>query len=271
MKQFGRQIKLYLGNEKQSIEVSQLRITFKITKTITSNPNPGKISVYNLNESRRNAIKDFNRVMLLAGYAELGVIYSGDIVKSTVERKDTDSITVIECGDGAKDITYAYVNKTLSAGASDRAIVNAALEDMPSVSGGIIDIPNVRVLPRAKVITGNARDVLGGIAKNNNADWSVQDGAFLMLPKNKALEPNEGYVLSKDTGMIKAPEVTNNGLSVTCLLNPSLKIGSLIRIESIMKHFNGDYKITELTHSGDYLSELWHSQIICVGGEFQKA
>ena len=271
MRQFGRQIRLYLGNARESIECSQLRIAFEISKTITSEPNPAKIRVYNLNESHRNAIrsKEFNRVVLWAGYAEMRVIFSGDIIKSNITRDGLDIVTEMECGDGANDITFASVNKTITAGADDAAIVRETLRDMNGVSGGVADIPNKRALPRAKVLVGNARDVLSRVSRNNDADWSVQDGALLMLPKNKALE-SDGFVLSKDTGMIGAPEETNDGLKVACLLNPALRIGSLIRIESILKHFNGDYKITELTHSGDYLSDQWQSNIVCVGGEFQK-
>ena len=271
MRQFGRQIRLYLGNARESIECSQLRIAFEISKTITSEPNPAKIRVYNLNESHRNAIrgKEFNRVVLWAGYAEMRVIFSGDIIKSNITRDGLDIVTEMECGDGANDITFASVNKTITAGADDAVIVRETLRDMGGVSGGVADIPNKRALPRAKVLVGNARDVLSRVSRNNDADWSVQDGALLMLPKNKALE-SDGFVLSKDTGMIGAPEETNDGLKVACLLNPALRIGSLIRIESILKHFNGDYKITELTHSGDYLSDQWQSNIVCVGGEFQK-
>ena len=272
MKQYGRQIKLYLGNASQSIECGQLRITFDITKTITENPNPAQIRIFNLNESNRNAIrsKHFDKVELHVGYAELRVIYSGDIVKSRIVRENQDIVTELECGDGANDITYASVNRTVAAGASDTAIVNETLKSMGRVSGGITEIPNQRVLPRAKVLSGNSRDYLSGVARNNNADWSVQDGSILMLPKDSALAVGDGFVLSKDTGMIGAPEETESGLKVTCLLNPDLRIGSLIRIESIFKHFNGDYKITELSHTGDYLSDQWYSNIVCVGGEFQK-
>ena len=272
MKQFGRQIKLFIGNEKESIECSQLRISFDISKTITSEPNPAKISIYNLNESHRNAIrgKQYNKAILHVGYEELRVIYAGDIIKSNITRNGLDIVTVMECGDGAQDITYARVNKTIQSGANDSSILKETLASMSGVSGGIADIPSERILPRGKVIVGNARDVCSKIARNNNADWSVQDGAFLMLPKDKVLGSDEGFFISKDTGMIGSPEETNDGLKLTCLLNPALRIGSLIRVESILKHFNGDYKITELSHTGDYLSDQWHSQIICIGGEFQK-
>jgi hypothetical protein len=272
VKQFGRQIRLYVGNGKTGFECSQLRISFEVTKTIGSEPNPAKIRVYNLNESKRNAIrnKEYNKVILWVGYSEMRVIYAGDIVKGNIRRDGLDIITEMECGDGANAIIYARVSKTLSAGASDTAIVNETLRDMDGISTGVSDIPNARILPRGKALVGNARDILSQVARNNKADWSVQDGSLLMLPKDKALEADEGFILSKDTGMIGSPEETGDGLKVTCLLNPALRIGSMVRVESILKHFNGDYKITELSHSGDYMADNWSTQITCIGGQFRK-
>lgn len=272
MKQFGRQIKLYLGNQYESIEVGQLRIRFEICKTITAEPNPAKIGIFNLNESNRNSIltKYYNKAVLSVGYEDMRVIYAGDIVQSEVFKKGGDTIVELECGDGAKDITFARVNTTLAAGANDSTILNESLKTMTGTNQGIIALPNSRTLPRGRVLVGNARDILDKIAINNDANWSVQDGTLVMLPADNVLADNEGYVLSKDTGMIGSPERTNNGLKITCLLNPNLKIGGLVRVESILKQFNGDYKITELTHKGDYLSDEWHTEIICIGGEFQK-
>lgn len=39
--------------------------------------------------------------------------------------------------------------------------------------------------------------------------------------------------------------ITFDGLKVTCLLNPAMYIGDLVRIKSIISSFNRDYKITK--------------------------
>ncbi len=69
MKQFGRQLRLILGNAQESLTVDALRVTFEISKTLSSEPNPATISVYNLNASHRNALASgqFNRVSLAVG------------------------------------------------------------------------------------------------------------------------------------------------------------------------------------------------------------
>ncbi|MEK9497051.1 hypothetical protein V2H77_11410 [Photorhabdus sp. P32] len=271
MKQFGRQLKLNIGNEKESIEITNLRVAFEVSKTITSEPNPATIRVYNLNQSHRNLItsKTYNKISLAIGYEELRVIYTGDIIEVVTLRDDLDFIIELTCGDGYEAYTGALVNKTLKAGATDADILAEATKSMKA-GNGVIDLPKDRALPRGKVLTGNARDVMHKIARNNGADWSVQDGNMVVLPKNKVLADNEGFVLSQETGMIGSPEKTDDGLQITCLCNPALRIGGLIRIRSIIPEYNGDYKITELEHSGDFMSDDWNTLITCTGGKYQK-
>ncbi|WP_243466096.1 baseplate hub protein [Sodalis glossinidius] len=87
-----------------------------------------------------------------------------------------------------------------------------------------------------------------------------------MLLRNRVLADHEGFVLSQETGMVGSPEKTDSGLKITCLLNPTLRIGALVRVRSILPSFDGDYKITELTHTGD----SWFTTLLCLGGAFQK-
>lgn len=272
MKQFGRQLRLRLGNAQESIEITQLRVTFEVSKTLRAEPNPAKISVYNLNMSHINALvaKQYDRVSLAVGYEDLRVIYVGDIVDIEVVRSDLDFIVKMECGDGFVDYSQAMVNTTLVAGASDKDVLDKVAESMRRTQKGVVSLPKERILPRGKVLTGNAREALNKIGKNHDADWSIQDGNLTVLPKSKVLADHEGFVLSQETGLIGSPEKTDSGLKVSCLLNPSLRIGGLLRVQSILPGVSGDYKINELTHTGDLLGDQWLTVAICVGGKYQK-
>lgn len=271
MKQFGRQYKLTLGNEYESIVINNLRIRFEIIKSLSSAPNPATIHIYNLNESHRNAIasKQFNKAILSVGYENIRDIYMGDIIEPRTIREDLDFITEVLCGDGWTAYTRSVISNTLRAGATDADILKAAQSTMLGIDSGVVELPKDRVLPRSKVMMGNSRDVLTKIAKNNNADWSVQDGRLIILPKDKVLADNEGFVISQSTGMIGTPEKTDDGLKVTCSLNPAMRIGGLVSIESIINEYSGGYKIAELTHSGDVMESTWHTTITCVGGQYR--
>lgn len=271
MKQFGRQFRLEIGNTTTGIAIDALRVAFELTKSIDAKPNPGKIDVWNLSRqsSARILSGEFDLVKLWAGYETLRVVYAGDIVKKVVKRDGLDFITSLECGDGHVDYQNSLIMTTLASGSTEQDAYNAAAKAMKNTKPGAFDLPLQRTLPRARVLAGNARDVLGRVALNNNADWSVQDGELIMVPADKVL-PDEAVLLSQDTGMIGSPEATDNGLELSCLCNPALKIGGLVRVQSILEFFNGDYKIVHLQHKGDAIGGDWLTQLTVIGGKFQK-
>ena len=271
MKQFGRRWKLDISNDQETLSIEQLRVAFEIDKTINEKPNPAKIQIWNLNRDHINQLlsQDYKKVALSVGYGELRQIYVGDITKTRIQREGLDFVLTLECSDGHQAYTQSIAKTTLKAGATDKQIVEELQKTMPKVQTGAIDIPNQRKLPRGRVLNGNSRDILTKIARNNNADWSIQDGALIFLPKDKVLN-DDAVLISQDTGMINAPEQTDEGLELTCLLNPALQIGGLVKVESIIDYFNGEYKIVKLAHSGAGIGGDWHSKLTVVGGKFQK-
>ena len=271
MKQFGRRWKLDISNDQETLSIEQLRVAFEIDKTINEKPNPAKIQIWNLNRDHINQLlsQDYKKVALSVGYGELRQIYVGDITKTRIQREGLDFVLTLECSDGHQAYTQSRAKTTLKAGATDKQIVEELQKTMPKVQTGAIDIPNQRKLPRGRVLNGNSRDILTKIARNNNADWSIQDGALIFLPKDKVLN-DDAVLISQDTGMINAPEQTDEGLELTCLLNPALQIGGLVKVESIIDYFNGEYKIVKLAPSGDGIGGDWHSKLTVVGGKFQK-
>ena len=271
MKQFGRQWKLDISNEQETLSITQLRVAFEIDKTINEKPNPAKIQVWNLNRNHINKLlsQDYKKAALSVGYNELRQIYSGDITKVRIQRDGLDFVLTLECSDGHVANTQSRAKTTLKAGATDKQIVEEIQKTMPKVQAGAIDIPNKRQLPRGRVLNGDSREILNRVARNNMADWSIQDGSLVFLPKDKVLS-DDAVLISQDTGMINAPEQTDDGLEITCLLNPALQIGGLIKLESIIEYFNGEYKVVKLAHSGDGMGGDWHSKMTVVGGKFQK-
>ncbi|KAL1028863.1 hypothetical protein CH568_007315 [Haemophilus influenzae] len=271
MKQFGRRWKLDISNDQETLSIEQLRVAFEIDKTINEKPNPAKIQVWNLNRDHINQLlsQDYKKVALSVGYGELRQIYAGDITKTRIQREGLDFVLTLECSDGHQAYTQSRAKTTLKAGATDKQIVEELQKTMPKVQTGAIDIPNQRKLPRGRVLNGNSRDILTKIARNNKADWSIQDGSLIFLPKDKVLS-DDAVLISQDTGMINAPEQTDEGLELTCLLNPALQIGGLVKVESIIEYFNGEYKIVKLAHSGDGIGGDWHSKMTVVGANSRK-
>jgi len=270
MRQFGRQFQLDIIGKSDTLVINNLRISFDIDKTINEKPNPATIRVWNLNRSHLNQILSgaFDKVALSVGYQTLTQIYSGDITKARVQRHDLDFILTLECADGFRAYTQARITSTLKSGSNDDQILTELSKTLPNVSLGTVEVTNKRKLPRGKVMNGDTRELLNRLARNSGADWSIQDGELVFLPKNKVLKA-EAILISQETGMVNAPEHTDDGLELQCLLNPQLAIGGLVEVKSILDYFNGQYKVVKLLHSGDAMEGDWLSKMTVVGGQFQ--
>lgn len=271
MRQFGRQFQLDIIGKSDTLVINNLRISFDIDKTINEKPNPATIRVWNLNRSHLNQILSgaFDKVALSVGYQTLTQIYSGDITKASVQRHDLDFILTLECADGFRAYTQARITSTLKSGSNDEQILTELSKTLPNVNLGTVEVTNKRQLPRGKVMNGDTRELLNRLARNSGADWSIQDGELVFLPKNKVLKA-EAILISQETGMVNAPEHTDDGLELQCLLNPQLAIGGLVEVKSILDYFNGQYKVVKLLHSGDAMEGDWLSKMTVVGGQFQS-
>lgn len=271
MTQYIRRYLLQVGNKTEGIEIDALKVTFEIEKTIDNKPNPGKIVIWNLSKENQNRILsgEYHLVKLHAGYDTLRLIYAGDIVKKKIRREGLDMLMELECGDGHTDYRKASIAVTIAAGATDADIIKTAAGTMTNTRPGTVDKMPPRALPRAKVLVGNTREVLNKVTKNADADWSIQDGELMVLRPDSILA-GEAILLSEETGMIGSPDDTDNGLGMSCLLNPALRIGGLVRVESMITSYNGDYKITHIQHSGDSHGGSWISKLTVVGGTFQE-
>lgn len=274
MQQFGRAIQLVIGSSTESIVIDGgLTISFDLTKTITSEPNEATISIVNLNQSTRNLITDkkYNRILLNAGYGDdMRTLFVGYIDELENRKDSTDITTTMTCSDGSKDYREARTAVTVKKGQSDKEIVKEVLKDMPNTETGIQEYKKSTKLPRGKTLVGNSRDILKTVAKNQDANWSIQDGKLLILPKTSALANNEGFLIQEGTGMLGSPQKTSDGLEVRCLLNNVMRVGQLCRVASRIKEYSGDFKITKIQMKGSNKGGDFTNILTLVNGQFNE-
>lgn len=55
-------------------------------------------------------------------------------------------------------------------------------------------------------------------------------------------------LLNKESGMIGYPTLTNEGVEIRSLYNPSYRLGGLVKVESIVPKASGVWRIIKLTH-----------------------
>ncbi|GHV35139.1 hypothetical protein FACS1894187_07210 [Synergistales bacterium] len=288
--QWIRDISLIVGKGGgDGIELSGLKIAFDILKTDTETPNKAQVKIWNLSDDTAQKIKDeFDTVILNAGYkAKMGLIYKGNIIQVRRLREHVvDKILEITMGDGDEGYIYAMTNKTLSAGATQKDILDAAIEPMKEHGIELGYCPDLggEKLPRGKTIFRSSRDVIADICKTTNTTWSIQDGRIDIVPKDEAI-PGNAYLISPSTGMIDSPKQTNKGIQIRCLLNSEIHVGGTVKIEGDIeeagqekkKHgkeksseppaklaSDGVYRVIQCRYKGDTWGNEWYCEIVGV-------
>ncbi|KAA5935126.1 hypothetical protein F3I27_23465 [Pantoea sp. Bo_2] len=275
IKQYGRQYILTIGNSKESIQINNLRIAFSISHTHDKTPNKATLRVWNLTPSHRHQVTggEFKQVALAVGYGSLEncrVLYAGQITKPAVVREGLDFILELTCDDGATAYRDAFVNVTLAAGSTHEDAIAHCAGEMTGITPGNIGLPADVTFTRAKVCYGPARHVMTQVANHYGADWMIQNGELHVLHPDYCL-PGEGALLNESGGMLGSPKPTDRGLEVSCLLRPEITVGSLVRVESIVAYYNGDYKVVAVKSEGDTHASRWESRLTLVNGKFKQA
>lgn len=235
---FGRRYRITVSDENgDGIDVSQLHCTFNIVKTIQMQPNSSEIAIYNLSAKTENAIMmTGKRVTVEAGYegSQYGLIFDGDILQTIRERENgnTFKLTIIAL-DSDRAVNFDIANYSIARGQTARDIVEhiANKAENPISLGSISDRLKGQALTRGKVMFGKTSDYIRQICKSYDLQGYMDDGT-LNLIHLEDMPTDEIFELSPESGLIGTPEQTDYGISGQCLINPQIKLNSLIHVDN---------------------------------------
>lgn len=299
--QFGRSISLIVASttitpsasSNQGIDLSQLHIKFEVSGADTETPNTAVIRVYNLSDdTSKSIITEYNQVTLQAGYANgnFGIIFKGTIKQFRRGReRNVDNYLDILAADGDLGYNFGVINTTFPPSTSPQQQLAAYASAMglsvdPNanqfLTGGVV------LNPRSKTAFGLARIYMRDLMETHQCRWSIQNGAVVIVPLTGYL-PGQAVQVNSSTGMIGVPEATDDGVHVTTLLNPLVRIGGRVQINNkdisqttIKEQFfpsftspatliantnnDGFYRILLVEHKGDTRSTEWYTSMVCL-------
>ena len=322
--QYLRQLSLVVASASgQGLELGSLRVVFEVRRGDTQTPNTADIKVYNTKQATSNALRyrgasEFTQLMLKVGYQgssgpttanptagqqPLGQIFYGQIKQVRQGREDQkNSYIAITAADGDEAYNFAPLALTLAAGNTPQNAVQSMLGVMASAtlgsptggSGGqpITQGYTPKLNPngsiRGRVYYGTCKDELRDLAGTQDCIWSIQDGKLVFIPKTGYI-PAPAVLVTPSTGLIGVPEQTQNGLMVRVLLNPSIKIGQTIKLQSTdinqlrygldtqsvannltlqqgatATSADGLYYVMRAEHFGDTRGTQWYSDLTCL-------
>lgn len=281
---FGRKYRVIVSDVNGvGIDVSELRCTFQIEKSISETPNYSEIVLYNLSAQTENSIiKEGAKIILEAGYQnqQYGLIFSGDIVQPLRGKEDNTTYTLtLISQDGDLFYNKGIINASFRAGQTTRNI----LENMTKQSSNALELGQISdnlsqtALPRGKALFGLTRDYFRQIAKSEQAAFYINNNKIDFV-KAMDLSTNEVIKLNGKSGLIGKPEQTEEGIQATCLLNPLLDLNKMVSVnlssiqrqkvdkENEIKNIEGSgiFKIIKLTHKGDTRGDEWYTEFTAV-------
>lgn len=262
-----------IGAIRAGLRVEKHRVTFRVEKTHKPEPNKCELEIFNLSRDQRAQIEELKPkagsargvpVLIEAGYKDTGLsqIFLGDLRTAYSERKGADWITTVESGDGdaakKQPLSVAYGPQT-SPDVALRAIVRAlgvAEGNVPVIAAKLRIGAAATLFPKRAVLCGSAFEHMTHFAHSAGLEWSIQDGAIQLINQGKVLD---GFAirLNASSGLIESPTVDHKGLlSCRMLIQPNVKPGSLLVIDSLA--VRGNYKIERASWEGDTYGIPWY-------------
>lgn len=273
-----------------ALNFADFRVTFSIRRGDLQTPNSADLRIYNVADATANRVmKEFTRVVIQAGYeGNFGLIFDGTIKQARRGRLDgKDSYIDVTAADGDEAYNFSTMALSLAAGVPPKDQVQEFLKFMPgSIVRGYVPELSTNGPVRGRVYYGMVRDELNDFAQQTDCLWSIQDGKLTLIPQT-AYIPGEPVLLSPATGLVGVPEQTQNGIQMRVLLNPSIKIGQLVKLDSTINPFrfgldvgsqasssnlelsiktnaDGLYYVMTADHTGDTRGNEWYTDLTCL-------
>ena len=254
----------------QAIEIKDLRVQFKVEKTLDKHPNTAEIQITNLAERTRASLQNkAAKILLKAGHeTTLAQIFYGDVTIIDHTRDGADWVTKIQCGDGERGFLHARVSESYKAGTPVSEIVTRLSQAMGLDIGNAIAKAQglaSQQFVNGYVAHGPASKELGKVLKAAGYEFSIQDGRLQVL---KPGETNTERIvtLSSASGLIGSPEygtpdkkTKKSVIKVKSLLIPDLLPGGRVNLDS--ERHKGIHKILKLSHTGDTAGNDWYTEM----------
>lgn len=278
---FGRRVKLTIAppvagsfktaKTQSAMVITDLRVTFRIIRSLRKEPNTGDITVYNLNSNSRAQLQEKGaRCWFDAGYAGASALtqyFSGDVRFIDHKRDKADWQTKLELGDGERAFKYGHCNRSFGAGTKNRDIIQWLAQtsgwDLGNVTSLLSSIPGSQL--NGYSTFGRPEAALTEILQSQGLSWSVQDGSIQILPQAGFLA-GTAVQLDEDHGLVGSPEFGSapkqgkpRMLKVKALLQPGLFPG--LRVNLVSQSHVGVFTIQKAEYSGDSYGGDFYAQM----------
>lgn len=270
-----RDATLQIGAKKYTLE--GLNFSFEIPFEDSDELTTATITAVNLAANTRDNIKKGDPIIVNAGYeGDVGGLFVGAVAALSHKKDATDWTTKIIATVALDEWLSAQVNKTYKQSIDAKAM----LTDLLNIFGlevGAFSLAENKVYPRGRVCRGKLKDVLKEIVVSDCKSRLLIRPTGQIIINNPVLGVNMGYLLSAQTGLLRATDETEvipietdlnsqtptsekeeNLKTRASLLNYHIGPADIIQIQS--QSLNGRFMVVRGRHigsrDGDWKTEM---------------
>ena len=232
-----------------NLDGTGLKVEWSIERTRSSSPDQGTITIYNLSMATRKAVHELWKasepllgytVQFSIGWEGLAeLVFVGNCWRMVPEQRvGEDVLTILEVGDGNKQVRDATVGQSFAKGAINTMItylVTSVLKMPFDPASKALILDKAAELPIQNwnnyVLNGDPQDRLDELIDTLNLEWKPFQGRFIVTEKgNFATAATAAPLLSAATGLMEWSQEDDGGVYLTALANPNVKPGTQVQV-----------------------------------------
>lgn len=283
-----RKYSLIIGDNRDNKgrEITDLNITFSIHNTTDNSKKSNKavISIFNLDEQTLKLFdeEEYIKVFLSVGYETVGVsnVLVGDVLSVSTRKQGTDRVTKITMAEGYTSLNFNQMTeivKTSNEGTTVEKVIDKILLNMrPILKGNFVGSNIKKIVSDDYPLVGTPKEMLDELCRAFQIQYEVSRGLLNVSNEGGAfvLDNSKAYLFNEKTGLINIPyrsintsgkrtgdKTSRNGVTFTALLNPFVRAGDLVRIES--ESIEGFFKVKDIKYIGNYRGKEWYIECYC--------
>ena len=230
----------------EGFEITDLQVTFSITKTADPSADVANIKVFNLSQSSRSKLTKDSVVLLKVGYEGQGLstIFTGSISAYSTTLEGANLITTLDCADGYTPFKNTTLNKNFEKGVSVEKVIKYCASQAGIPIGALLNTGLssgqglYHTYSRGYVAEKALRDQLVELTKPNGLEFNVQSGYLIVKPiDTDNLEPV--VAIDRGNGLVGSPSNASQSKKKTGGKVPDLKKAATVAADTLVDAVTG--------------------------------
>lgn len=185
-----------------------------------------------------------NQITINAGEIgkQLQTIFIGDFDNAYAEFQNAPTIDFTVQAIAAQ---HAALMATPATSIDGTEQVAKLMEQWAVEAGYTLQNNGVNMSVKNAVYRGSPVEKAQTLARDVNIDLIIDDGKFKISPMDKPMDGN-AVLVDAQHGLLGYPSFNNDGIEFKMIFDPNLKIGGLVKIESVVPRASGIWKVVKI-------------------------